>query len=377
VFDGALAADRRSIAGTFVLHGAPLLLTFTQRTPGAAAPAPSRPQTPKKPYPYRAEDVVFHDAGAHVRLAGTLTLPRGHGPFPAVVLVAGSGPDDRNESIFGHQPFLILADYLTRHGLAVLRYDKRGVGASTGDYAKATTLDFADDAEAAAVWLRSRPEIDARRIGLVGHSEGGLIAPIVATHDPNVAFIVLMAGPGVDGVDLQLEQARLSTKAYGMSDAAAADYVEALRLIFGVVRANKDPAVAAAKLKTAIEPLAQPHSRQASILEGQASIANSPWSRFFFDYDPAPTLAEVRCPVLALIGSKDLQVPPDQNLPPIRVALAHNLDAEVEELPDLNHFFQPAKTGSPDEYIKIEETIAPLALETITGWIVKHDGAAK
>ena len=376
-FTGKLAADGQSIVGQLTQGGANLPLTLTRRAPGAEPATMRRPQTPRPPYPYRSEDVAFEDGGAGVKLAGTLTLPPGAGPFPAVVLIAGSGPNTRNEPLLGHQVFLVLADYLTRHGIAVLRYDKRGTGASGGDYGKATTLDFAGDAEAAAAYLRTRPEIDTRHIGLIGHSEGGLIAPIVAVKDPKIAFIVLMAGPGVDGVDILMEQGRLISKAMGLSDAQV-DKGGALRkAFFDIARNTKDPQVAAARLKAAADAWAKANDVSPQAVELQASLVNSDWFRFFYDYDPAVTLRQVRCPVLALIGSKDLQVPAAQNLPPIRAALAHDPDAEVEQLPDLNHLFQTAKTGSPGEYAQIEETIAPLALETITGWIRRHDGQTK
>jgi len=373
VFDGALAADQQSIAGTFTQAGVPLPLTFTKRAPGAAAPTMNRPQTPKKPYPYREEQAAFDDAAAHVTLAGTLTLPPGDGPFPAVVLVSGSGPNTRDETVMGHQIFLVLADYLTRHGIAVLRYDKRGIGKSTGDYAKATTMDFADDAEAAAAWLRGRPQIDPRRVGLVGHSEGGLIVPVVAVRDPKVAFIVMMAGPGVDGADILQAQERLID---GASDAKVAENAALRRQVFDIERSEKDPALAAARLKTVLDAYAKAHDLPEAGVEAQATEFSSDWYRFFLDYDPAPTLRQLRCPVLALNGSLDLQVPPDQNLPPIRAALAHDPDVTIVELPGLNHLFQPAKTGAPSEYGQIEVTIAPVALETVTNWIVKHAGGA-
>ncbi|HEY1753364.1 MAG TPA: alpha/beta hydrolase [Caulobacteraceae bacterium] len=376
-FKGVVEKDGKTLDGTFTQGGGALPLTFTRRAPGQAGPSLNRPQTPKPPYPYKDEDVAFEDAGAHVKLAGTLTLPKGDGPFPAVVLIAGSGPNTRNEPLLGHQVFLVLADYLTRHGIAVLRYDKRGTGVSGGDYGKATTADFADDAEAAAAYLRGRKEIDPRHVGLIGHSEGGLIAPMVAARDADVAFVVMMAGPGVDGYDILTEQGRLIAKAMGLTDAMVAQSQALREQMFDVVRHEKDPQAAAAKLKAIADAYADAHGASRAGMEAQAAAVDSDWFRFFYDYDPAPTLAKVHCPVLALIGSKDLQVPADQNLPPIRAALAHNPDAEVEELPGLNHLFQTATTGSPGEYIQIEETIAPIALETITGWIVRHAVTAK
>jgi pimeloyl-ACP methyl ester carboxylesterase len=374
-YAGKLSADGASLSGVWSQGGLTHPLDFKRTSASAALSAPERPQTPKKPYPYREEDLAFFAGGAaQVRLAGTLTLPPGAGPFPAVVLVAGSGPNTRNEAVFGHQPFLVLADYLTRHGVAVLRYDKRGTGASSGDYPSATTKDFADDALAAETYLRGRKEIDGARVGLIGHSEGGLIVPMVATRDPKIAFIVLMAGPGVDGLDVLLEQGRLILKASGASDAWV-DQTDALRQkLLGIVRSEKDQSTAAAKMKAALDDFAKAHNLPASALEGGGDqlARNADWWRFFLSYDPAATLAQVQCPVLALIGSKDLQVPADQNLPALRAALARNPGAEVLELPDLNHLFQTAKTGGVGEYMQIPETIAPSALATISDWIQRR-----
>ena len=371
-FEGTLSADGQTLVGQWTQVGKSFPLTLTRQAGGVAPQKMNRPQTPAKPYPYREAEVTFDDATANVKLAGTLTLPPGKGPFPAVVLVAGSGPNTRDEPVFGHRPFLVLADHLTRAGIAVLRYDKRGTGASTGDYAKATTLDFAADAQAAATYLRTRPEIDRRRVGLIGHSEGGEIAPMVAVQDPATAFIVMMAGPGVDGAAILAEQARLIAKASGMDAAKIAESGALQRQLIDIVRTEKDPDVAKPKLELAINQFAAAHAVPAGMIEGQATSINTAWFRFFFSYDPAPTLAKIRCPVLALNGSLDLQVPPDQNLPVVRKALAHNRRAEVIELPGLNHLFQPAKTGAPLEYAKIETTIDPAALDTITTWILKQ-----
>ena len=225
--------------------------------------------------------------------------------------------------------------------------------------------------------MRGRPEIDPSSVGLIGHSEGGLIVPMVAAGDPKVAFIVLMAGPGVDGLDVLLEQGRLIAKAMGASDAKIAENTALRRQIFDIARTEKDQAAATAKTEVMLAAYAKAHNLPEGSLDAQASAADSDWFRFLFDYDPAPTLAKVRCPVLALIGSKDLQVPADQNLPPIRTALAHNPGAEVDELPDLNHLFQTAKTGSPGEYAQIEETIAPSALDKITGWVLRRVSSSR
>jgi pimeloyl-ACP methyl ester carboxylesterase len=373
-FEGVLAGDGKTLAGTWRQGGHATALTFSHLAAGTAEPALNRPQTPHPPFPYRSEAVAFDNTQAHVRLAGTLTLPPGQGPFPAVVLIAGSGPNGRDELIFGHRPFLVLADYLTRHGIAVLRYDKRGIGESTGDYATATSLDFAADADAAVAWLSTQPGIAARRVGLIGHSEGGLIAPMVAARDPSVAFMVLMAGPGVDGARVLAEQGRLIAKAMGAKPAEIARTSALRETMIAIVRDEADQAIRAEKLKGAVAAYGAAHhlsKMKLARLQAQYGVIDSDWFRVFFTYDPAPALRMLRIPVLALIGQKDLQVPPDQNIPALRAALADDHHATVEELPGLNHLFQTAVTGGVSEYGEIEETLAPSVLARITDWILQ------
>lgn len=367
-FEGKISPDLSVIDGTWTQGGTTLPLVL-RRVKGQAEIELQRPQTPVKPYPYQEKEVSFEGAAPGVRLSGTLTAPRGKGPFPAVVLIAGSGPHDRNETVFGHQIFLVLSDYLTRKGIAVLRYDKRGVGRSGGDYATATTADFAHDAESAAAFLRAQPGIDPRRVGLIGHSEGGIIAPMVAARDPKIAFIVMMAGSGVPGDEILVEQTLRIREASGMAPARAEKDTDQERKLLALVksqppgpalddkvRAEFDGKVPQASLGTVIHQL------------------DSPWFRYFISYDPASALERVKCPVLALIGSKDTQVPPQQNLPAIRKALraGGNNHFEVDELPGLNHLFQPATTGAPSEYGQIETTIAPSALAKISSWILQQ-----
>jgi pimeloyl-ACP methyl ester carboxylesterase len=371
-FQGVLDSGGRSLAGAWSQGGAKRPLVLTLSAPGSPEVKLIRPQTPLKPYPYREEDVAFDNPVGHDRLAGTLTLPSRPGPYAAAILVAGSGPNTRNEPILGHQLFLVLADHLTRQGVAVLRYDKRGVGASTGDYAKATTADFADDVGSAIAYLKTRPEIDGHRIGLIGHSEGGLIAPMVAAREPSLAYIVLMAGPGVDGADILKEQGRLIARAMGLNGDKAAQASALREKAIDIVRAEKDPDVTERKLRTLFVGQAKAQGLSDGDIDAQIKALNSNWFRFFFNYDPAPTLSRVHCPVLAIAGSKDLQVPPAQNLPAIRAALAANPDVEIDELPGLNHLFQTATTGGVQEYGAIEETLAPVALRTVSRWILKQ-----
>jgi pimeloyl-ACP methyl ester carboxylesterase len=369
-FEGTLSPDGRVLTGHWSQGGGALPLVLTRRAPGAPEAKLVRPQTPVKPYPYDEAEVTFDDALAHVRLAGTLTLPRGRGPFPAVVLVSGSGPNTRDEPILGHRIFLVLADHLTRAGVAVLRYDKRGVGASTGDYAHATTADFADDATAALAYLRARGEIDPKRVGLIGHSEGGLIVPMVADRAPAPAFIVMMAGPGVDGARILSAQGRLISRAMGMDESKVAAEGALRDQAIATVRAERDPAKAAVKLRALLTASAKTLGMSDAEVDAYIAQLNTDWFRYFFAYDPAPALRAVRCPVLAIAGSKDLQVPPEDNLAAIRAALAGNPDAQVVELPGLNHLFQTAKTGGLAEYGQIEETLAPAAMDVVTRWIL-------
>jgi fermentation-respiration switch protein FrsA (DUF1100 family) len=367
-FEGTVDAAHTTIDGTWSQGAArlPLVLTSTQT---AVRVEPRRPQTPVKPYPYRDEEVAYENRTANITLAATLTLPPGPGPFPAVLLITGSGPQDRDETILGHRPFLVLADYLTRRGIAVLRADDRGVGKSGGAFGAATTADFATDAEAGVAYLRTRREIDVKKIGLVGHSEGGVIAPLVASRNPAVAFIVMMAGSGVPGDEIIVAQTTLMSQAAGLT----ADQVEknsALeRQILQIVEVEKDEAALAVKLRNALQGTVRPED-----MELQIKALSAPWYRYFLTYDPVPALKRVTCPVLAINGERDMQVPPKQNLPAIRRALesSGNTHIEVVELPGLNHLFQAAKTGSPTEYAQIEETMSPIALDTIARWIVKQ-----
>jgi len=367
VFEGALAADGATIVGAWTQRGAALPLTLVRQAPGAPQAKLERPQTPVPPFPYLAEPVTF--PGAEASLAGTLTVPRGAGPFPSVVLIAGSGPNDRDETIFGHKPFWVLADYLTRRGIAVLRYDKRGIGASGGDLAHATTLDFAADAAAAVAWLLTRRDIDPRRIGLIGHSEGGVIAPIVADKHRSVAFIVLLAAPGMDGQTILGLQAVLVARAAGVPGGKIAQNQVLNRTIYAAVESARDQAEARARVGPLLAKAAADGELPAATVDAQTAAVSSDWFRVFLSYDPLPALRQVRCPVLVLAGAKDLQVPPKENLPLLRQALAGNGDATVEELPGLNHLFQTATTGGVGEYAAIEETLSPAMLERVADWI--------
>jgi pimeloyl-ACP methyl ester carboxylesterase len=379
-FEGKMNQDGSEIAGLWKQSGLDLPLTLK---PVAKPVELNRPQEPKKPYPYAEEEVAYQNKKAGIKLAGTMTLPRSKGPFPAVLLITGSGPQDRDETLMGHKPFKVLADYLTRRGIAVLRVDDRGVGQSTGDHAKATTMDFADDVEAGVAFLKSRPDIDPRQIGLIGHSEGGVIAPIVAGRSKDVAFIVMLAGTGITGEQILYLQGQAILKAMGVS---APQLLARQRIfqqiLFTTMKAEPDNATAQKKIREVLaketakltEAEKKAAAKQQAALDAQIKTVLTPWFRFFITYDPTSALQNVKCPVLALNGEKDVQVDPKENLTAIAKALiaGGNQDYTSVELPNLNHLFQTCQTGAITEYGKIEETIAPAALQVIGDWIVKH-----
>ena len=368
-YEGVLSADGKTIAGTWTGVGYKGPLSFASRPIQTTGPA--RPQTPKPPFPYRTEEVTVSSAPG-VKLAGTLTLPQGKGPFPAVVMITGSGAQDRDENILGHRPFAVIADRLTRDGIAVLRVDDRGFAKSTGNFATATDDDFAVDTEAQVAFLRTRADIDPKKIGLIGHSEGGLVAPKVAAKDPKVAFIVLMAGPGVPLSDVLRAQRAQLMPAMGQSPEQIQKSQVLFDRILAAMRGAKDEADARARALQAVKAEGSDVARNDAQAQALAVQLSSGWMRDLLDYDPAVTLAKVKCPILALNGSKDGQVPPDQNLPAIKAATRANPDVTIEELPNLNHLFQTAKTGNVGEYADIEETVAPIALDAMSDWIRKH-----
>ncbi|GGZ35143.1 alpha/beta hydrolase family protein [Asticcacaulis endophyticus] len=323
------------------------------------------------PLPYRAEAVVFGGGAADVKLAGTLTLPQGAGPFPVVVLICGSGPNDRDETTNGHKPFLILADSLTRRGIAVLRYDKRGVGGSSGNLWTATIADFAADAEAAFDYLKDRSDINPRQIGLLGHSEGGITAPMVAARRLDVGFVVLFAAPGIPLADIQLLQSEAMSRADGVPQDKIERNLAATRKAHEVVRASPS-SQAAAKALTELAPpwVASGAVTQAEADGGIAFVGTDYGYQLLHDnYDPAPTLQNIKAPILVLNGGLDTQVPPKPNLEAMRKALKRNRHATILEVPGINHNFQTAQTGGPAEYGTIEETVSPAVLALIGGWI--------
>lgn len=382
----------RRLDGTWSQGGRSIELDLEPGEPKA----PARPQHPTGDVPYRVEQVAFgHDPGGRlettfrigpgdtgVTLAGTLTLPTGDGPHPAVVLISGSGPQDRDETILGHKPFWVIADHLTRRGIAVLRYDDRGTAESTGDFAAATSADFADDARAALRYLATRSEIDATRLGLVGHSEGGYIAPMVASGPDaaQVAFAVLIAPPAVGIADVIEHQSRL----IGQTEGQAATLLETnVRISRAALDAIAKHATDDAARREALDALvrewwpklpeeAQREAGDVDAVRRQLDGLDTPWMRWLLRYDPIPALRAMRCPTFALFGGKDLQVDPAQNRPPLEAAFAgRDVPLRVVTLDGHNHLFQRTETGKPTEYGTLEETFSPEALQRIGDWIAE------
>lgn len=376
-YEGTLDPAGAGIAGTFTQSGARLELSFAR-----GEIAVNRPQTPQRPFPYREEEVTYRNDGAGIAFAGTLTLPTSAGPFPAAVLLTGSGPQDRDETIVGHKPFAVLADYLTRRGIAVLRSDDRGVGGSEAGSPDATSADFATDALAATDYLQRRPEIDDRRIGLIGHSEGAIVAAIAAAESADIGFVVMLAGTGTLGDDILLAQAEFVMRQAGASDALIAADRSVRTQIFEIVKSSSDTALAArfdaVRADLTAELRGGGFAEETARAQVDALIAAfaAPWFRYFLQFDPADALRRIRAPVLALGGERDFQVPARDNLAAIEAALraGGNADYTVRELPELNHLFQTSRTGSASEYAAIEETFDPDALVLVGDWILARVG---
>jgi pimeloyl-ACP methyl ester carboxylesterase len=380
-YDGTL--ENEEVTGTFKQGGIEIPLNLSRGE--AIAAEINRPQEPKAPFPYIEEEVTFTNSkGGHL-LAGTLTMPkslmRGKTKYPAVILITGSGPQDRNEELLGHKPFLVLADYLTRQGIAVLRYDDRGTAESQGIFEGATSLDFSYDAEAAMDYLLTRTDINPNKIGFVGHSEGGFIAPIIAARNKQVGFIALLAGVGQPGDELLVEQGYLIGKAQGLPEEELQENKIAQQQIFSIIKNYygdtpliKDKITAYLTEVLTANPDAIPEgSTIESTIQQQMGTITGAWFQYLIATDPAPSLEKVNCPVLAINGSLDLQVPPKANLGGIETAVKKggNNDVTIVEIPNLNHLFQTSETGSPAEYATLEETFSPIALQIIGDWILE------
>ncbi|WP_338839774.1 alpha/beta hydrolase family protein [Flavobacterium ginsenosidimutans] len=374
IYRGELKDDH--ITGVFQQGGQKFNVDLF-RTQTQEAKERKRPQEPSAPYPYYTEEVVFKNAKEGIELSGTLSLPKKEGVFPVAILISGSGPQNRDEELMGHKPFLVLSDYLVRKGIGVLRYDDRGTAKSGGVFKTAVTADFAQDAASAVEYLKTRKDVNKNKIGLIGHSEGGLIAPIVANSSKNTAFIILLAGPAISGDQLLLKQQELIGKASGKSEAEIQKSKSENEKAFEIVKKYSDPAELKANMTRYISEISQNDPAkpegisQKDYAEAQVARILTPWMASFIRYNPEPVLEKVKCPVLALNGAKDLQVAPKENLDAMSKALGKggNKNIAVKELPGLNHMFQECSTGLPSEYGQIEQTISPLALKTISEWL--------
>lgn len=347
----------------------------------------SRPQTPKPPYGYLSEDVTFKNADGSISYGATITMPAGGKTYPAVLLISGSGPQNRDEELMGHKPFAVIADYLTKKGYVVLRVDDRGVGQTTGDRKKATSADFAKDAHAAIDYLKTRKEVNTKKIGMMGHSEGGMIAPMVATERKDIDFIILMAGPGVKIYELMEDQSAAVMQAGGVSENVVNEYRKLYRGIEQAIISATTGEEAQNKMIQVTTTWKSTASKEAIALvditdfESEKKFVNEfmkiyhdAWFNYFLKYDPQPTLQKLSCKVLALNGEKDLQVLPKSNLEGIKRSLAKSKTKqyEVKELPGLNHLFQTCKKCTVQEYGTLEETISPVALQTVSDWLDKR-----
>jgi len=376
-YQGTLKEDGNTLEGTWSQGGRTLPLTFHRLSEPFVS---NRPQNPKGATPYESREVRISNASAGIHLAGTLVLPEGAGPFPAVVFVSGSGPQDRDETLMGHKPFLVIADYLARHGVASLRCDDRGVGGSEGKEMESTIRDFATDAEAGLAFLAAQPKIDRKAIGILGHSEGGLIAPLVASTHRDVAFLVLLAPPGEPLKSLLVRQLHDVLRQAGVADSlierATAAQSEDLALLADSTLSRDDAqerlrAKSAARRSRFTDAERAALGVDAATIEQGIRISTTPWFRSLLREDPGVYLRTIKIPVLALFGDRDLQVAGEVNAKAVRdsLAAAGNTSSEVRVLPGLNHLFQHAATGAVADYGTIEETFAPEALQLIGGWI--------
>jgi fermentation-respiration switch protein FrsA (DUF1100 family) len=368
---GTLSATKNEITGHWSQNGNDEKLDFRRSDQILEL---RRPQNPARPYPYREEEISFATGDGKATLAGTLTLPTGAGPFPAAILIGGSGPVDRDETVAGHKPFLVLADSLARKGIATLRYDKRGIAQSKGDYAAATMQDFAQDAQTALAYMKSRKEVDAKRLGIIGHSEGGILASLVATRSQDMRWLVLLATPATTGENTLLRQSELIARAGGLPEEQIARSLEFDRKAYATVREEKNVAALEKKLDVLVQQSGLGEAMPPAALQAQIRFMTSPWFRQFLDYDPEPVLEKLQCPVLALSGDRDLQVDSTENVPLLRKAseTSENKDFTVVEVAGVNHLFQTAQSGSPALYGAIEETMAPQVLTAVASWVVRH-----
>ena len=379
LYEGSIKKDGTEITGQWKQGGMSFDLVLNKSDLPVVI---NRPQEPKAPFPYLMEEITYPNTIAGIELSATLTLPKTETPHAVAILISGSGPQNRDEELMGHKPFFVLADYLTRKGIAVLRYDDRGVGKSTGDFKTATSLDFSKDVLAGINYLKTRKDIDPKKIGLIGHSEGGMIAPMLAAES-ELAFIVLLAGPGIKCDKLLILQEGLIARSMGETEENIKENALFKRQIYDIVKEDFPPMERREKLlklfeakfdSLTTEEKAQLGESTEIAVDAMLKGVGGVWFRYFLNFDPAPYLTRVKCPTLAINGAKDLQVPSAINLKAIKAALekAPCDDYTIKEFPELNHLFQTAETGAVSEYYTIEETFSPEALAYIQEWISKR-----
>ncbi|MEJ7560636.1 MAG: alpha/beta fold hydrolase [Pedobacter sp.] len=390
---GTYQADSNRITGTFSQGpgSIPLTLykvtasTYSGSNSSPGAKSVKRAQDPSD-ISYLQEEVTFNNTKANVQLAGTLTMPKDRGATKKIViLISGSGPQNRNEEVvqFNHRPFLVWSDWLTRQGIAVLRYDDRGVGKSTGNFGTSTSADFADDVRAAIAYLKSRSDLAKLSIGLMGHSEGGMIAPMVAADDQTIGFVVLLAAPGIPTTEVLVRQSADQMRLLGAADSVIKVNTASNGKLYQLIKSHRNLGVDALKIKLDSALSADLSSRGAGMLSkaeidkqvaANVSQISGPWFRYFISFDPTAYLTKLKCSVLALNGTLDMQVSYKENLDGITNSLkkAGNKRFEVLPLTGLNHLFQTAKTGGVIEYGEIEETVSPIALAKVVDWINKR-----
>jgi pimeloyl-ACP methyl ester carboxylesterase len=347
-----------------------------------------RAQTPKPPYGYYSEEVEYDNADKTLHYGATFIRPNGNGKYPAVIIISGSGTQDRDGYMMGHKPYWVLADYLTKNGIAVLRVDDRGAGKSSlgPDINKKTSLDFSYDVEASLNYLESRADVDKKHLGLIGHSEGGMIAPMVAVRRKEISFIVLWGAPGVSGAQILTEQATGGLKQQGVDSVAIIAFKQLQLQILDLFASSPAQDVLNQKIVPVFNAWKEVQTQKTlaalnihdnaldNVLKTYDGTYNSPWLRFFITYDPTIALSKVKCSVLAINGEKDTQVNAGENLGKINGTLTKsgNKDFKTVEIPHLNHLLQTAVTGDVSEYEKIPETMSPAALNIICSWIKLH-----
>jgi pimeloyl-ACP methyl ester carboxylesterase len=387
-YSGALNAAGDKIEGSWGQSGMSFPLNMEPLIADAVVTVVMKPQTPKPPFSYTSQDVLYHGINTNLDYGATITYPNDHIKHPLVVLITGSGKQDRDETIFDHKPFAVIADYLTKKGFAVLRVDDRGAGKSTGEFSKSTSADFALDVEEHIIYAKTLAMVDTNKIGLLGHSEGGLIAPMVAARNKSVAFIVLMAGPGIQIVDLMGIQNELVLKSVGIGQDAINAYIPLYKKLMKTIIASdkKEDAIIKAKeivkdWYTITDKVLVKKTTNINDEAGVEKFANNMvetlstnWWKYFGAYDPQPTLQKVKCPVLAMNGSADIQVPANASIHGIEAALKKggNKQFTTKQFEGLNHLFQKCSKCTVAEYGELETTIEPEVLDTMSSWLLEQ-----